>query len=260
MVRRPRRRLGIRQEGLSGCAASASCSRRRRGADRRQRPRRREVLRRRRHRGRRRAPCRPRQGGGRKGSFPEKRLCERFLPLARAGLLQKPYIVPGDLVVLGASQGGYVCADYDGGKGDLGGWLPEAAIEPAPVLDRSGGLGRRLEARRSRRSRFRKARGGLNAEGDATFGALDPAASSAAASMSANFPARSSFANGSASVVDKDSTRKDSFGCRLWLARVGRHSFRARQYAMWRFQRVLFRALPARGEIARRRSRFLYFA
>ena len=45
----------------------------------------------------------------------------------------KAYLVPGDLVVLGAKKGDFVCVDYDNGNGSRGGWLPSSALEPAPL-------------------------------------------------------------------------------------------------------------------------------
>lgn len=137
---------------------------------------------------------------------------------------QKPYLVPGDLVVIGAKQGDYVCADYDGGKGDLGGWLPEAAIEPAPVeTDPTAWVGdwKRVEAE----IKISKSGDGLNAEGDATFGALDPARVRRGGVNVGEFSGPIKLANGSASVVDKGADPKDSFGCRLWLARAGANLF-----------------------------------
>lgn len=133
---------------------------------------------------------------------------------------QKPYLVPGDLVVLGAKQGDYVCADYDGGKGDLGGWLPSAAIEAAPVETVSAawiGDWKRVEAE----IKIEKAGNSLQAQGDATFGALDPGRVKRGAVNVGEFSGPLSFEDGRASLVDKDADLNDSLACRLRFARAG---------------------------------------
>jgi hypothetical protein len=137
---------------------------------------------------------------------------------------QKPYIVPGDLVVLGAKFGDYVCADYDGGRGDLGGWLPAAAIEPAPAeTDPAAWIGdwKRVEAK----IKIRKGDEGLTAEGDATFGALDPSRVKRGAVNVGEFSAPLLIKDGNASLIDKDADPKDSFACRLRFARSGSFLF-----------------------------------
>ncbi len=141
-------------------------------------------------------------------------------PSAAPECREKAYVVAGDLLVLGAKQGDYVCADYDGGKGDRGGWLPAAAIEPAPVeTDAAAWVGKwkRVEAE----IRIAWQGDGLNAEGDATFGALDPARVRRGGVNVGDFSGSLTFKDGHGSITDKDADPKDSFACRLRLARSG---------------------------------------
>jgi hypothetical protein len=141
-------------------------------------------------------------------------------PSAAPECLEKAYVVAGDLVVLGLSHGDYVCADYDGGKGDRGGWLPSAAIEPAPMQsDPAAWLGKwkRIEAE----IRIEKKSDGLKAEGDATFGALDPARVHRGGVNVGDFSGALVVKDGLATIADQDADPKDSFGCKVWLARSG---------------------------------------
>lgn len=133
---------------------------------------------------------------------------------------EKVYVVPGDLLVLGPTHGEFVCADYDGGKGDRGGWLPSAAIEPAPMQsDAAAWLGKwkRIEAE----IRIQKNGGGLKAEGDATFGTLDPARLHRGGVNVGDFSGALAVTDGQAVIADESADPKDNFGCKVWLARSG---------------------------------------
>jgi len=145
-------------------------------------------------------------------------------PSAAPDCREKAYVVAGDLLVLGAAHGDYVCADYDGGKGDRGGWLPAAAIQPAPMKSDAAawrGKWKRVEAEIT----IQKKGDGLHAEGDATFGALDPARVHRGAVNVGEFSGSLVIKDGAAVIADPDADPKDSFACKLWLARSGEFLF-----------------------------------
>lgn len=54
-------------------------------------------------------------------------------PNAEARCRQRAYVVPGDRVVTGRSNGAYVCVYYPGRGGGTAGWMEAARLVPAPV-------------------------------------------------------------------------------------------------------------------------------
>ena len=97
-------------------------------------------------------------------------------PDASAACRTGAYVVPGDLVLLGDAQAGYICAAIAGPSGrTTAGLLPSAAIMAVPdraptVSDWIGAWGaveQHIVITRTRQ-------GALNIKGDATWGALDP--------------------------------------------------------------------------------------
>jgi hypothetical protein len=142
-------------------------------------------------------------------------------PSTAADCQEKAYLVPGDLVVLGVTKGDFVCVDYQTAKGSRGGWLPASAIEPAPaVTDPASWTGKwkRIEADIS----IENAGGGLKAEGNATFGALDPGRVKRGAVNLGEFSGPLRVMGGEASFTDKDADPKEpDASCRLRMVRVG---------------------------------------
>jgi hypothetical protein len=137
-------------------------------------------------------------------------------PSAAPQCQDKAYLAPGDLVVLGARSGDFVCVDYDNGKGDRGGWLPSAAIEPAPLdKDPAKWVGdwKRVEADIT----IAQAKDGLKASGEATFGSLDPERVKRGAVNLGSFSGPLTLKDGHGRIVDEDPIS----GCNLKLARSG---------------------------------------
>jgi hypothetical protein len=143
-------------------------------------------------------------------------------PSAAAECQDRAFLVPGDLVVMGGKLGEFICADYNSAKGDRGGWLPAAALEPANVstnpADWSGDW-TRVEAE----IKIKNSGGSLRAEGNATFGALDPSRVKRGAVNLGDFSGPLVLQGGQATFSDKDIDPKkpDDFGCRLRMARAG---------------------------------------
>jgi hypothetical protein len=142
-------------------------------------------------------------------------------PSTAAVCQENAYLVPGDLVVLGVTKGDFVCVDYETAKGSRGGWLPAAAIEPAPaVTDPASWTGKwkRVEGDIS----IETASGGLKAVGNATFGALDPGRVKRGAVNLGEFAGPLRFKDGQATFADKDADPKEpDASCRLRMARAG---------------------------------------
>ncbi len=137
-------------------------------------------------------------------------------PSAAPHCQDKAFLVPGDLVALGAKHGEFVCVDYDNGKGSRPGWLPSSALEPAPLeSDPAAWLGawKRVEADIA----IEPAKDGLKASGEATFGSLDPERVKRGAVNSGSFSGPLALKAGQGRIVDDDSVS----GCNLKLARAG---------------------------------------
>jgi hypothetical protein len=141
---------------------------------------------------------------------------------------ERAWLVPGDRVILSMKADAFVCATYIDAKGlDRPGWLPAGAVtydKPEPVA-LAGWLGKwsRTEAE----IRMKLGKGGtLSIEGEATFGALDPARVKRGAVNSGEIagdvtPAgdRLSFAVGAGDTLPVD--KGGEFDCKVWMQRVG---------------------------------------
>lgn len=126
------------------------------------------------------------------------------------------YLVAGDLIALGARLGGFVCVDYDSGKGDRAGWLPADAVEPAPLAsDPAAWLGDWKRAGAD--ITIEKTKDGLEATGEATFGAQDPDKVKRGAVHFGSFSGPLFLKDGQAILVDGS----DISACNLRLARSG---------------------------------------
>jgi hypothetical protein len=137
-------------------------------------------------------------------------------PSPKAACQDAAFLVPGDLVALGAKRGAFVCVDSDKGQGARAGWLPAETIEPAPLAaDPAQWLGdwKRVEADIS----ILPAKDGLIAQGEATFGALDPEKVKRGAVRTGAFAGPLIFKDGQATLVDASAVS----ACALRLARSG---------------------------------------
>ncbi|MGO8740307.1 hypothetical protein [Rhodoblastus sp.] len=136
-------------------------------------------------------------------------------PSAAPQCQDKAFLVPGDLVVLGARQGDFVCAEYDNGKGSRGGWLPVSALGPAPLEnDPAAWLGawKRVEADIT----IEQAKDGLKASGEATYGSRNPERVKRGAVNFGSFSGPLALKDGQGRIVDDDPVS----GCNLKLARA----------------------------------------
>ena len=135
---------------------------------------------------------RPDQGGCRTKSISARMAtANNACPSDRAATARRrPYLVPGDLVVLGAKRAISSASITTPARGAAAAGCPSSAIEPAPLANDPAGLDRRLEARRSRHRHRTMAKDGLKARAKRLLGRSIPTGSNAARSISANFPAR----------------------------------------------------------------------
>ena len=126
----------------------------------------------------------------------------------------KAFLVPGDLVVLGARYGDFVCVDFASAKGDRGGWLPASAVEAVPaVTDPANWAGKwkRVEAE----IKIEQTGDGLKGEGDATWGALDPHRAGRGGVNVGDFSGKLDLKDGQATFTDGDGF------CSLHMTRAG---------------------------------------
>jgi hypothetical protein len=154
-------------------------------------------------------------------------------PSLKPACMERAYIIPGDRVIVSLRQPGFVCATYVNAKGgDRSGWLQAEAVadDGAAPVALSGWLGTwsRTEAEitvKAGKSGAEKS-GALQIEGEATWGALDPARVKRGGVNTGEISAdvtpagdRLSFAivGEAALPVDKG----DEFTCRVWMQRLG---------------------------------------
>lgn len=142
---------------------------------------------------------------------------------------ERAYLVPGDRVIVSTRRDAFVCATYINARGiDRSGWLPADAVAHddgvAPVAP-ADWLGKWSRIEADITVKAGKA-GALRIEGDATFGAKDPARVRRGAVNLGNIegdvtPAgdRLSFAIGDGATLPVD--KGDEFGCKVWMRRVG---------------------------------------
>jgi hypothetical protein len=143
-------------------------------------------------------------------------------PSVEPGCRDKAFLVARDLVVIGRRLDEFVCADYWTAKSARSGWLPAIALSPAKVsvnpADWSGDW-KRVEAE----IKIKNAGGKLQAEGSATYGALDPDRVKRGAVNLGEFSGPLVLSDGQGTFTDKDiyPNKPDSFSCRVRLARAG---------------------------------------
>ncbi len=133
----------------------------------------------------------------------------------------KAFLVPGDLVVLGRRLDAFICVDYWTAQSGRSGWLPAIAVEPTPVLgDPADWIGdwKRVEAEIV----ITNSGAGLRAEGNATYGSLDPDRVKRGAVNLGDFSGPLDLFGGQATFADKDANpnQPDDFGCRIRMARA----------------------------------------
>jgi hypothetical protein len=149
-------------------------------------------------------------------------------PNAKPVCLARAYLVPGDVIIVSMQQPAFVCATYvDAKGGEWSGWLPAEAValdSAAPVTP-SGWIGTWSRTEAEIRVKAGKD-GALRIEGDATYGATDPARVKRGGvnvgEISADvIPASGqlSFAMGEDATLLAD--KGDEFSCRVWMQRIG---------------------------------------
>jgi hypothetical protein len=160
-------------------------------------------------------------------------------PNATAACAAKPFLVPGDSVVVTGSRGDYACATYTSPASPAvitAGWLPRTAlVAPATVMDADAGassvwLG---DWRSGPEQRIRIARtpdDRIMLDGEATFGATDPDRVKRGAVNTGDFAATVALAGGHLAFLVGDDGKplpydaqraKDETLCGLRLWRTG---------------------------------------
>ncbi|WP_458094544.1 hypothetical protein [Roseomonas sp. WA12] len=100
----------------------------------------------------------------------------RGCPNDSAACRARAFLVPGDVVLTGPTQGAFVCAGFAGAKGAATiGWLPAAALAPLPEAEQSPADWAGHWAAPEQDITIRPARDGrLTVKGDATWGMGNP--------------------------------------------------------------------------------------
>ena len=150
-------------------------------------------------------------------------------PSSTSACTERAYVVPGDRVFVSIRRDSFVCATFVDSKGDdHSGWVAADAVvydkqEPVTLAGWVGKWSRHDEAD----IRVKPGKGGiLEVEGDATFGARDPARVKRGAVNSGEISAevtpagdRLSFAESENGTLPVD--QGGEFSCRVWMRRVG---------------------------------------
>ena len=149
-------------------------------------------------------------------------------PSATPACTERAYVVPGDRVFVSIRRDAFVCATFVNAKGDdYSGWVPADAVayDKQESVTPSGWVGKWSRHEADIRVKPTKG-GGLEIEGDATFGAHDPARVQRGAVNSGEISAevtpagdRLSFAESENGTLPVD--QGGEFSCRVWMRRVG---------------------------------------
>ncbi len=149
-------------------------------------------------------------------------------PNMKPECLDRAYLVPGDRVIITAERPDFVCATYINAKGeDRPGWLPSVAVahDRSEPVTPAGWLGKWSRVEAEITVKAGKA-GVLHIEGNATFGALDPARVKRGAVNIGEIEAdvtpagdRLSFAVGDSATLPVD--QGEEFACKVWMQRIG---------------------------------------
>lgn len=149
-------------------------------------------------------------------------------PAATPACRQKAFLVPGNVVIAGATRAGFTCVDYIGAKGqDRAGWVASTGLARTPVTPVAAAdwLGRwiREEASVTLKPGPKTL---LAIHGDATWGAMDPdrvkrgavnigEIDGAAAPEGADL----AFDVGDKATLPVD--QGDAGDCKVWMRRLG---------------------------------------
>jgi hypothetical protein len=149
-------------------------------------------------------------------------------PSSGPACAERAYLVPGDRVIVTLRRPAYVCATYINAKGDdRSGWLPAEAVadDSAAPVALSDWLGTWSRAEAGITVKPGKA-GTLRIEGEATYGARDPARVRRGAVNTGGIEAdgtpagdRLSFAIGDNVTLPVD--KGAEFACKVWMQRIG---------------------------------------
>jgi hypothetical protein len=160
--------------------------------------------------------------------FVKDGLMEPGCPNQTPACTDKAYLVPGDRVILSARADAFVCATYLNARGGVRtGWLPANAVayDEAKPLALSDWLGKWSMVEAEITMKAGKT-GALLIEGNATWGAQDPARvkrGGVNVGMIAGevTPAgeRLSFAMGDSATLPVD--KGGEFDCKVWMRRLG---------------------------------------
>jgi len=163
-------------------------------------------------------------------NFVKSAAIRKGCPDGSAACRDKPYLVPGDEVVLIGGGDAFVCASFVGAKGQATeGFLPRAALTLVPnqPIAAESWVGR-WRGSPEQDIVIEKGAGqdGLKVKGDATYGALDPERVKRGAvnlgSLEGEAPLRGatlSFAMGENGTIAFD--KGDEYECKVRLRRLG---------------------------------------
>lgn len=129
------------------------------------------------------------------------------------------YLVPGDQVVLGSTNGGFVCASFVDAKAYLHvGWLPSRALapEPAPTVNLSDWIGHWVAMESDVTIKPAAKPGALSISGDATWGGFDP---ERVKNGAVNTGEIAGLASPSGPTLALDETTNSD--CKVWMRRLG---------------------------------------
>ncbi|MBQ0824409.1 hypothetical protein KBI52_29875 [Microvirga sp. HBU67558] len=163
-------------------------------------------------------------------NFVKRDVFQKGCPSSSAACRDKPYLVPGDEVVISGGNGDFLCASYAGRNGAVtDGWLPRAAVSVVPgepVAAPQGWLGTWQSGPEQTIAIGSGAQGTLTIKGNATWGASDPGRVARGAvnigELDGEAPVRGpilSFGMGEDGPLPYDEA--DEADCRVQLLRLG---------------------------------------
>lgn len=163
--------------------------------------------------------------------FRQSKDSNKACPSENAACKAKAYLIPKDEIIVGAEQGGYLCAAIISPKGRVtAGWLPKASVttRPAPPVALEDWLGTWTAPEQKIVITRGKVAGTLAFDASATFGALDPERVKRGAINLGEFKAVWKPAGAEiAFTADDDKTlpfeKGDEFTCKVRMMRLGPH-------------------------------------
>lgn len=154
---------------------------------------------------------------------------DEVCPSADVECRAKAFLVPGDLVILGAARGAFLCVDYIGRTGqERVGWFPADAVapEPAPPPKSADWIGTWTREEASIVVEAAAKPGALAVNGDATYGAKDPdrvkrGGVNIGAIAGTAVPAGADLAFTMGQDATLPVNKGGQYDCKVWMKRLG---------------------------------------